>query len=174
MAQSERLMGFQQRAWDDLSDDERSMVKKVAGWDMKFLAGDRINRMGVISTYLHESIIVELKKFLLIKILREPHPMGCFGEMIAAAWHAFILDTQRYEKFCTELYGKTIHHKPSNYGEGVQDNSLWISIYHEWFGNFPAVWKLSLSGVEIPGFEHGMNVTGTVSSNDMDSDDGAF
>lgn len=174
MADGELPLGFREEAWNDLDDDEKKRSQIVSEWDLAFLAGDRLIRHGISSTYIHESVLYELRRFLLIKILRDPHPLGCFGEMIAAAWQAFILDTQRYESFCYELYGKTIHHKPSNYGEGVKDNTLWISIYHEWFGKFPEIWKLNIDGKEIPGFEHGMNVEGNISSDDMDSDDGAF
>lgn len=174
MAELDPPLGFHEAAWNDLNAKEQELAVRVAEWDLEFLTGDRLSRHGVSSTYIHSSILVELKKFLLVKIIREPHPLGCFGEMVAAAWHAFILDTQRYEQFCQELYGKTIHHKPSNYGEGVMDNSLWIGIYHEWFGKFPEVWKLDINGREIPGFERGMNVEGNIASSDLDSDDGAF
>ena len=174
MAGIENPLGIGVSAWRDLTDMDRAHAERVAAWDFDFLIGDQLKRHGVADTAIHKSVLLELKRFLFIKICREPHPLGCFGPMVAAAWHAFILDTQRYEEFCQSLYGRTIHHKPSNYGEGVLDNSLWISIYTEWFGKFPKVWKLGLDGQEIPGYEYGMNVQGNVVSSDLDSDDGAY
>ena len=167
-------LGCKSNAWDDFSVEERRTISIVEDWDFGFLAGDQLLRHKVADRHMHDEACEELKKFFLVKILRDPHPMGCFGPVIAAALHAFILDTQRYEEFCAKTYGKTIHHKPSNYGKGVLDNTTWMAMYREWFGDFPRVWKMDLNGQEIPGFEHSMNVAGNVSSADMDSDDGAF
>lgn len=174
MAYEELPLGIDESVWKDLDSKEQEIAKTLASWDLSFLEGDRLSRHGLKSTYTHGHVIVELKKFLLIKVLRSPHPMGCFSETVAACWHAFILDTMRYEEFCQRLYGKTIHHRPSNYGRGENDNTIWISIYHEWFGKFPEVWKLDINGREIPGYERAMNVEGNVASNDMDSDDGQY
>lgn len=167
-------LGCQLDVWNDLSEDEQVVLNKIHEWDFSFISGDQMLRHGVSNRYIHDAAVLELKKFLAIKTLRDPHPMGCFGPIVAAAWHAFILDTQRYEQFCSAVYEKTIHHKPSNYGAGVQDNTIWMSMYKEWFGEFPKVWKLDIDGGEIPGYEHLMNVKGNVGSDDMDSDDGAF
>lgn len=174
MAGESNPLGMSDQVWDDMSAEERACARRIDEWDLSFLTGDRLMRQGIGETHLHDAVLLELKRMLTIKILRDPEPFGCFGPMIAAAWHEFILHTERYEEFCQELYGKTIHHRPSNYGLGVSDNSLWISIYHEWFGKFHQVWKLDKSGQEIAGYEHGMNVMGNISSGDMDSDDGAF
>jgi len=167
-------LGFREAAWRDLSADEQEKAKTIEDWDMKFLTGDRLIRQGVQARHLHDAAVVELKRFLCVRVLREITPMGCFGPIVAAAWHAFSLDTQRYEDFCQRSYGRTIHHKPSGYGAGVSDNSVWMSVYRSWFGDFPAVWRSTLSGEEIPGYEQAMNVDGNVASSDMDSDDGAY
>jgi hypothetical protein len=160
--------------WKELNKSEQATIKKIHDWDFSFLTGDQLIRRGVQLRTVHDEAVEELKKFFAVKVLRDIHPMGCFGPIVAAAWHSFILDTQRYEDFCKKVYGKTIHHIPSNYGKGVMDNTLWMSVYKEWFGPFPRVWKLDLDGKEIPGYEHAMNVQGNVMSSDMDSDDGAY
>ncbi|TBF80817.1 hypothetical protein [Rhizobium leguminosarum] len=167
-------MRFLKDAWDELSERDRARAELVAGWDLNFITADQLVRLGLQPRDWDDEAKFELKRFLTIKVLRDPHPLGCFGQIVAAVWHAFILDTQRYAEFCDKSYGKLIHHKPNNYGEGVADNAIWISIYHEWFGLFPAVWKIDLVGMEVPGVEHAMNVEGQVSSANMDSDDGAY
>ncbi|ANQ17349.1 hypothetical protein [Vibrio natriegens] len=167
-------LGINNDSWDDLSKKEKKILETISNWDFTFLSGDQMIRHGIKDRQRHDSICLELKRFLSIKILRDPHPMGCFGPLIGAAWHAFILDTQRYEQFCTNTYGRTIHHKPSNYGKGVNDNTIWISIYKTWFGDFPEEWKIDLNGREINGYEYKMNMVGNVESMDMDSDDGAY
>jgi hypothetical protein len=170
----EEYLGFIDSAWRDLKEEEQVKVKAISKWDLTCLTGDQLIRQGFQARHLHDSAVQELKKFLCIKVLRDITPMGCFGPPVAAAWHAFIMDTQRYEEFCHRIYGKTIHHKPSNYGSGVMDNTAWISVYHNWFGPFPQIWKMNLGGEEIIGYEQAMNVVGNVTSSDMDSDDGAF
>ena len=158
-------------AWKDLSKTQKEKLIAIEEEDFSFLIGEQIFRQGVINKRHHIEAVEELKKFLAIKILKEPHPLGMFSPIVAAAWHAFILDTIKYESFCKKHYGKTIHHIPG--GGAHIDNSIWMSMYREWFGLFPPVWKLDIGGTEIPGYEHSMNVEGNLDSGDLDSDDGA-
>nr|VFK21548.1 MAG: hypothetical protein BECKLFY1418C_GA0070996_10967 [Candidatus Kentron sp. LFY] len=174
MVNTNNPLGFNESAWNDLEDGEKEKVTKIHDWDFSFLTGDQLLRHGVCERCIHDDATNELKRFFAVKVLRDIHPMGCFSQVVAEAWHAFILDTQRYEEFCSVVYGKTIHHIPTNYGKGVMDNSVWMSVYREWFGDFPRVWKLDKEGKEIPGYEHAMNIEGNIVSSDMDSDDGAF
>ncbi len=167
-------LGFTEEAWSDLTAEERHKAAYIQDFDLRSLSGDRLQRHGISNRLTHDAVLLEVKRFLCVKVLRDPTPMGCFGLSVAAAWHAFILDTQLYEEFCANSYGKTIHHKPSNYGVGVQDNTVWMSFYRTWYGKFPSLWKVDLDGQEIPGIEFAMNVTGNVPGSDQDSDDGAF
>ena len=167
-------LSIESKALDAFTEEEKKKIKLLAEYDLTFLEGEPSYRMGIVERRLHNDAIVELKKFFAIKILRDIHPLGMFSPLIAGVWHAFILDTQRYEEFCTKLYGETIHHIPGGGKRNEIDNSIWISVYHEWFGKFPPVWKMDKNGNEIPGYEYLMNVEGNVNASDQDSDDGAF
>jgi hypothetical protein len=35
------------------------------------------------------------------------------SRIVDDAWHAFILDTQAYERFCRQAFGRFLHHKPA-------------------------------------------------------------
>lgn len=165
-------LGFREQAWNDLSSTQKSKVSLISEWDLNFLIGDLMSRQGVSDRNLHSDAVNELKRFFAIKVLADPHPLGMFGPVVAAAWHAFILHTQQYAKFCQEVYGGIIHHIPG--GGSGQDNSRWMSIYREYFGDFPTIWKLDKSGGEVPGIGFRMNIIGEPLALDMDSDDGAF
>lgn len=167
-------LSINQKPFVDFSENEKKKLKKLHDYDLSFLEGEPSYRMGIVERRLHHDAIEELKKFFAIKILRDIHPLGMFSPLIAGVWHAFILDTQEYEKFCTKLYGGTIHHIPGGGKRNEIDNSIWMSVYKEWFGSFPPVWKMDKNGNEIPGYEYMMNVEGNVNASDQDSDDGAF
>ncbi len=122
---------------------------------------------------LQTSAVIELKKYMAIKILYSPHPMGMFGAVVVAAWKSFILHTEIYHQFCNATYESYIHHVPAGFRE-AESNSSWIEFYHKLFGEFPTVWFLDLSGNEIPDVAHSANVMRDVRFGDMDSDDGAY
>lgn len=129
-------------------------------------------RSGISKKIHHVTAIDELKKFFAIKVITKLGGMGVFSPIVAETWHAFILDTRKYEKFCKVIYGKLIHHVPG--GGPKATNKPWMAVYREWFGDFPYIWKLDLSGAEIPGYEHAMNVVGFMSQKDLDSDDSKY
>ena len=176
MAKKRHPLGVTASAWRDMTSKHRATLADLEAYDLDFLVGDPMHRQRVMDRGLHVEALPELKKFFAVKVICEPHPLVLFAPIIAAAWHAFILDTQRYEEFCTAIYGKTIHHIPRGGAKKDENNFAWFSIYREWFGLFPRVWKLDVNGLEIPGHEQAMNGTGFsfMSDHDNDSDDGAF
>jgi len=172
MANQDLPLGIKEEAWEDLDENKKAKLKLIANWDLSFLEGVPLFRQGVIRKEYHRPSIEELKKFLAIKVIESPKHMGMFGAMVVASWHAFILDTIKYEQFCNEVYGKTIHHVPG--GKPVDDTTIWLSIYHAWFGKLPPVWKLDIGGTEMPGMETRMNVKLSCDEDHLDSDDGAY
>lgn len=165
-------LGIAEKAFKDFDKSDKNKFKVIAKYDLSFLIGEPMYRQGVTNKRFHIEAIEELKKFLSIKVIAEPHPLGMFSPIVAAAWHSFILNTIEYEKFCKKTYGKTIHHVPG--GGASVDNKVWISIYREWFNDFPVIWTLDVGGTEIPRYLHALNVEGTLISDDLDSDDGQY
>jgi hypothetical protein len=156
----------------ELNEEQRNKLSLILKWDLSFLFGEPLYRQGLDSERFHKPAIEELRKFLAIKIVFEPKQMGMFGPMVVAAWHAFILHTKEYEKFCGVHYGKMIHHVPGH--KSGDDTSVWLGVYHYLFGDLPEVWKLELDGLEIPKMETNMNVERCCDADHLDSDDGAY
>ena len=53
-------------------------------------------------------------------------------------WHEFILCTRYYMDFCTEFFGRYIHHHPGgDEAENQQQYSLTLKLYAQEFGNPP-------------------------------------
>lgn len=172
VAEENHPLAFHVEAWKDLDRKGKTKARGIEEYDLSFIAGEPMFRNGIVNKRFHFEAIPELKKFLSIKIIADPHPLGMFSPIIAAAWHCFILNTIKYEEFCKKFYGKLIHHVPGG-GAGL-DNRVWIAIYKEWFGDFPTIWMLDIGGTEIPGYRHSLNVDGVLPSMDCDSDDGAY
>ena len=171
MANTLSILG---EAWKELSKEQRSKFERIGKWDMSFLSGEPLYRQGLNLKEYHRPATEEMKKWLAIRAVYEVKHMGMFGPMVVAAWHAFILDSINYEKFCKETYGQIIHHVPGGRGLAEIDTSVWLGIYHNLFGKLPPVWKLDLGGLEIPGMETRMNVELACEADHQDSDDGAY
>lgn len=169
---NETPLGINQNVFKSLTAKEKKIIKIIDGADLSFLVGEQLFRSGISKKIHHVTAIDELKKFFAIKVITKLGGMGVFSPIVAETWHAFILDTRKYEKFCKVIYGKLIHHVPG--GGPKATNKPWMAVYREWFGDFPYIWKLDLSGAEIPGYEHAMNVVGFMSQKDLDSDDSKY
>jgi len=173
MTKDDKLpLGISEKAWKDMSDEDRDKLTGISEFNLDFIVGDPMFRQGVTNKRFHFDVQDELKKFLAIKVIAEPHPLGMFSPLVATAWHCFILNTIQYEEFCQKYYGRTIHHVPG--GGAGSDNSVWIAIYREWFGEFPMIWMLDIGGTEIPKYAYSLNTEGALTSRDLDSDDGQY
>lgn len=59
-------------------------------------------------------LFMDLKRFL---FLCGAYPDTVFipSKIIDQAWHAFILYTWEYNRFCMEMFGEFLHHQPKSY-----------------------------------------------------------
>ncbi|RJO70166.1 hypothetical protein D5S18_29485 [Nocardia panacis] len=48
--------------------------------------------------------------------LRDDQIIGMPSHAVDEAWHGLILCTQRYARFCTDAYGRFLHHHPEGAG----------------------------------------------------------
>ncbi|MFD4432295.1 hypothetical protein [Nocardia sp. NPDC058497] len=70
--------------------------------------------------------------------MRDDQVIGMPSHAVDEAWHGFILCTQLYAKFCTEAYGRFLHHFPDGAGEDAPDHGSMI----EQLGRTVVAWSL--------------------------------
>ena len=70
-----------------------------------------------ISVLESSELFHELELFLDMAAIHSTSP----SERIDSAWHEFILHTKIYESFCSERYGRFVHHVPCSPLAGRDD-----------------------------------------------------
>ncbi|MBP2297380.1 glycine-rich domain-containing protein [Azospirillum picis] len=59
----------------------------------------------------------QLRAFMALNVMYMNSPTCLVAwEGMEPAWHAFILDTREYAKFCQGAFGRMLHHWPDAYG----------------------------------------------------------
>lgn len=53
-----------------------------------------------------------LKDFFILHVLAPNKPLAMPSQQVDKLWHAFILDTRRYQDYCQKAFGKVFHHVP--------------------------------------------------------------
>lgn len=66
-----------------------------------------------------ERLLPEYCKFMGL-IARGYTGLAMFSDQVDKMWHAHILNTLRYEQFCTEIFGRMIHHVPKLYSNETE------------------------------------------------------
>jgi hypothetical protein len=57
-----------------------------------------------------------LRDWFQVCLVARGHFVSMPSRVVDDAWHAFILDTEVYERFCREAFGRFLHHKPVEKG----------------------------------------------------------
>nr|VFJ87355.1 MAG: hypothetical protein BECKLFY1418A_GA0070994_100177 [Candidatus Kentron sp. LFY] len=102
---------------------------------------------------------LEFKKYL--KLIRLSNgPLAIPSSRVDDIWHAFILFTPQYRKFCKKVYGHYIEHQPNTDTTPVPLSALsnFYSEYEQIFGKPDSIWTedfnyetaLMLKRAEIP------------------------
>lgn len=55
-----------------------------------------------------------LRQFFLMHLLQPKLQLHMPSRLADALWHAFILDTRRYQQFCEKAFGQVFHHIPAH------------------------------------------------------------
>ena len=55
-----------------------------------------------------------LRQFFLMHLLQPQAQLHMPSRLADALWHAFILDTRRYQQFCEKAFGQVFHHIPAH------------------------------------------------------------
>lgn len=59
-----------------------------------------------------EAVNNALKDFFMLHAVHRRKPLSMPSKLVDKLWHAFILDTKRYEDYCEEAFGDFFHHIP--------------------------------------------------------------
>jgi hypothetical protein len=59
-----------------------------------------------------DELLPEYQRFMAL-VAQGYTQLGMFSSGVDKIWHAHILNTLLYEQFCTQIYGKMIHHLPN-------------------------------------------------------------
>lgn len=67
-----------------------------------------------------EELEAKFRRFAKMQLERPDDPIAP-SRAIDKYWHALILDTRRYHKFCDQVFGEYLHHVPGDPSERDQD-----------------------------------------------------
>ncbi len=80
-----------------------------------------------------EMMCEEYKKFLYIHQIY-PNEYVVPGKLVDEVWHDHILHTKKYENDCTKLFGRYLHHEPTENGDYC-DLKPTLKLYKSLFGS---------------------------------------
>jgi len=88
-----------------------------------------------------EPAFQEFRKYLVLIGLGYER-IGMPSEAVDQIWHAFILFTEDYMRFCEEVFGFYVHHRPNTSIEPIDSQSTqkFYDAYQEVFGEIHPIW----------------------------------
>jgi hypothetical protein len=99
-------------------------------------AADRIAEADFLSYSSDDLVIREFKRYLLLRLMFN-RPITLQSPAVDQVWHAFILDTRNYRRFCDEVFGAYLDHTSAHF---EPDPDFPIA-YHRLFGEeLPPLW----------------------------------
>lgn len=89
-----------------------------------------------------DEVLLEMKRFLFLSS-RGSKPLAMMSDSVDEAWHQFILFTCNYTNFCTEAFGKYIHHRPTTSFTPAELKApeRFIGAYERVFGILSDLWQ---------------------------------
>lgn len=96
---------------DNTSEKTSEKINVIMAYPMS----DIIKRCQKDFGYTDQDMVIleqELKRFLILSILL-PNALGMYSKDVDNLWHAFILFTKEYAKFCNTCAGRFLHHVPN-------------------------------------------------------------
>jgi hypothetical protein len=114
-----------------------SVVERVLSYDLDEIVEHYADSYGLPLDVArtHER---ELKRYLALRALDPDGVYGMAG-VVDKLWHAFILFTKDYERFCNEAVGFFVHHVPRTKSQGLEgspyeDYARTLAAYERVFG----------------------------------------
>lgn len=105
----------------------------------------RLSNEGVVEAEDIEPAIAEFRKFLMV-IANATGPVGMLSPIVDEVWHAFILHTPDYMAFCTDTFGKFLHHQPNTptNPSDLSSGQNFVEGYRSLFGELNPFWMKHL------------------------------
>lgn len=120
------------------------MMKAMASWPFGHLLPEKASTAARqiaaedLSIYCGDAFLVrEFKRYLLIRTVIG-RPITMQSQVIDQIWHAFILDTANYRRFCGEVFGEYLDHKSSHFPLTEEFGPTYEILFGE---SLPAIWR---------------------------------
>ncbi len=99
-----------------------------------FSFGDIVERCKKEHGYSDEDMLLlerELKRYLYLCVASDPS-LDMYSRDVDNLWHAFILHTPEYHKFCQEFAGRYIHHIPTRERDIPQSDEQRVAAFKKY------------------------------------------
>lgn len=125
--------------------EAQAIVERAMAFDLSEVVGRYQKDFGVDdeTAALHD---VELKRYLTLAALYPDAPLGMNGR-VDDLWHTFLVFTESYQRFCQEVAGYFIHHRPTDEEEverspearaaAIRSVQRFVTLYDEVFDALP-------------------------------------
>ncbi|TAE18841.1 MAG: hypothetical protein EAZ95_03245 [Bacteroidetes bacterium] len=113
----------------DLSDKQWAILKGIDAEDYSFVvkfAEKELRSKGLIPIPAEDAVYA-LKQYYAIGAINSAN-MHAISDVVDPYWHAHILDTPRYKKFCSEVMGYYMHHEPLDHDK-PEDVRIMATLY---------------------------------------------
>ena len=115
----------------------------VFGWNLDQVKRFLVNRWKYIESEA-DKLILEYRRFMILTLEHQDQVVPV-SDAVDEVWHAHLLFTEDYPKFCQAVAGEYLHHRvPADEKERLALASSYSNtkaLYQEAFGNLdPSVW----------------------------------
>jgi len=122
----------------DMGSEERQ--EAIDQLDLSFVR-ERIAATENLEGHDVEKVEMEFKKFMKL-VLCTDGPLAVIDKRVDELWHAFILFTPQYQRFCEDTMGFFVHHQPRTSTTPVPICAIsnFVRMYREKYGEVDPFW----------------------------------
>ena len=126
--------------------EEIEILRRLEAWPLDFLKG-RLGQNSLFESTDVDRYLLEYKRFMFFKG-RSDALCGMYSPRVDAVWHQHILYTRQYAAFCHTIFGRFVHHVPSDLmeGENFKTVAAWLFQYVRMFPDYPPDLPRELNG----------------------------
>lgn len=118
-----------------LTPDQRERLAQLEAYDLWFVA-ERLAHKGTLPLARRDAAVVEFKRYIALIALGH-HGLTMLSPEVDEVWHAFILFTHEYARFCDATVGQFVHHTPftSRSAPRPDGRPRFVQLYRAHFGD---------------------------------------
>jgi hypothetical protein len=128
--------------------DARSSPPDALAYEAPFLIEKLLKERIVETADDGHDLFFEVKKFIVLTQSDNSKAWEMYSLRVDEVWHQFILFTKQYTEFCTQYFGRYVHHSPGNAPESAaradsepMSFETFQSLYSDYFGEtLPHAW----------------------------------